>query len=122
MRTLRSQDNAKNIKFSSKHKTSISSINNKKKLRKQIFVLLFFLRNTSTNNTKITISICSNLIEIEIVKIFKIINTLIDKLYNKSQKINAKFEAIVVSALTIQNNNITKICKDAILDSIAKFV
>ncbi len=83
IRTLRSQSNAKNNKSSSKRKTNISLIDNKEKLRKQIFVLLFFLRNTSTNNTKITIFTCFDFIEIETIKIFKIINILIDKLYNK---------------------------------------
>ncbi len=80
---LRLQNNAKNNKFSSKRKASISLIDNKKKMRKQIFVSLFFLYSTSTNNTKTTIFTRSNSIEIETIKIFKTINTLIDKLYNK---------------------------------------
>ncbi len=80
---MRSRDNTKNNKFFSKQKASIFLINNKKRLQKQIFVLLFFLRNTLTNNTKTTIFIRSNFIKIETIKIFKIINTLIDKLYNK---------------------------------------
>jgi len=81
---LRSQNNIKNNKFSLKRKTSISLINNKEKLQKQIFVLFFFLRSASTNNAKTTIFTRSNSIEIETIKIFKIINILIDKLYNKS--------------------------------------
>ncbi len=122
MRTSRSQDNAKNNKFFLKRKASIFLINNKEKLRKQIFVSLFFSRSMSTNNAKTTISTRSNSIEIEAIKIFKIIDTLIDKLYNKSWEINAKFKAIVVSTLTTQNNNITKIYKDVVLNNIAKFV
>ncbi len=83
-RMLYLQNNIKNNKFFSKYKTNIFLINNKKKLEKQIFVLLFFLCNTLTSNTKITIFICSNSIKIETIKIFKIINILINKLYNKS--------------------------------------
>ncbi len=84
MRTLRSQSNAKNNKLFSKRKANIFLINNKKKLQKLIFVSLFFLRNTLTNDAKTTIFIRFNFIEIEAIKNFKIINTLIDKLYNKS--------------------------------------
>ena len=77
------QNNAKNNKFSLKQKVNIFLINNKERLQKQIFALLSFLRNTLTNDTKITISTCFNFIEIEIIKNFKIINTLINKLYDK---------------------------------------
>ncbi len=54
-----------------------------------------------TNNTKTTISTCSNSIETKTIKIFKTIDILIDKLYNKSQEINTKFETIAISVLTI---------------------
>jgi len=77
------RNSAKNNKFSLKQKISIFLINNKERLRKQIFVSLFFLHNTLTKNTKITIFTCFNFIEIETIKIFKTINTLIDKLYSK---------------------------------------
>jgi len=81
---MRLQDNAKNNKLSLKQKTNIFLINNKERLRKQIFVSLFFLRNILTNDAKTTIFICSNSIETKTIKIFKIVSTFVNKLYNKS--------------------------------------
>jgi len=80
---MRLRNNAKNNKFSSKQKINIFLINNKKRLQKQIFVSLFFLYNMLTKNAKAIIFIRFNSIEIKTIKIFKIINTLINKLYNK---------------------------------------
>ena len=67
------RDNAKNNKFFLKQKVNIFLINNKKRLQKQIFALLFFLHNISIKDAKITIFICFNFIEIKTIKIFKTI-------------------------------------------------
>lgn len=42
---------------------------------------------------------------IEIIRVFQIVKTLVDKAYDKSIKIDAKFDAIAINAFSTLNDD-----------------
>ena len=109
--------NLEKEKFFSKFKIVESSIRNTKKLKQQ-FKTKSFLYITSKTNSCST----NDSIKTKIIKIFKIIDKLIDKSYNKINKRNVKFFVIAIATLTTLNNDTTNMFKNQLLDQIVLFV
>lgn len=57
---------------------------------------------------------------IEVAKLFRIIETLVDEAYDKSTKINAKFDAIAISAFSTLNDD-NQEYKTRVLQNLVKF-